>query len=263
MQLMGIVNATPDSFSDGGRMGEAAIAHALQLHAEGADSLDIGGESTRPGAQAVSVAEEFSRVIPVIQGIVAVSKAIKISIDTRRAAVAEAALAAGACMVNDVSGGRDPELLALVADKKVPIVLMHMRGEPATMMQYASYHDVLKDVWSELLASKAAAMRAGIAEAQIYLDPGIGFAKTTEQNLALLRHLQDYTQDHAIVLGASRKRFIGELTGQTVAADRLEGSLAVALWAFQAGVSILRIHDVAATRRSLDVFASIKGGPWR
>jgi dihydropteroate synthase len=262
MQLMGIVNVTPDSFSDGGRLGEDAVQHGLRLLEEGADWLDIGGESTRPGAAAVPPEEEAARVLPVIHALRRARPDAKLSVDTRRAAVAAEALAAGVQMVNDVSGGADPEMLALVARHQAEIVLMHMRGEPATMMTQTGYGNVVREVWAALLERRDAALQTGIDVSRIYLDPGIGFAKTTPQNLALLHTLPEYAAQHQVLLGASRKAFIGALTGQPVAAERVEGSLAVGLWALTAGVHILRVHDVAATRRALAVWRGIREAPW-
>ncbi len=259
MRLMGIVNATPDSFSDGGRMGAAAVAHALALCDAGADILDIGGESTRPGAAPVSAAEELDRVIPVVEAIRAARPAALLSVDTRRASVARAAVAAGARMINDVSAGADPEMFSVMAALTAAggeAVLMHMRGEPATMMREARYKDVVAEVRAELLARRAAAVAAGVVEARILLDPGIGFAKDTDQNLALLRALPIWTGAR-VLLGASNKRFIGAITGQERAAARLEGSLAVAIRAREAGVEVLRVHDVAATRRALLVWQAV------
>ncbi len=262
MQLMGIVNVTPDSFSDGGRLGDAAVQHGLRLLEEGADWLDVGGESTRPGAVAVSAEEEAARVLPVIDALRRERPDVKLSVDTRRASVAAAALAAGVQMVNDVSGGADPEMLPLVARSGVEIVLMHMRGEPTTMMSHTGYSDVVREVWATLRERREAALQAGIDESRVHLDPGIGFAKTTAQNLALLHTLPEYCAQHSVLLGASRKAFIGAITGQTVAAERVEGSLAVALWAVTSGVRILRVHDVGATRRALAVWRGIREAPW-
>ena len=262
MLLMGIVNVTPDSFSDGGRLGDAAVQHGLRLLEEGADWLDIGGESTRPGAAAVPPEEEAARVLPVIHALRHARPDAKLSIDTRRASVAAAALAAGVQMVNDVSGGADPEMLPLVARAGAEIVLMHMRGDPATMMAQTGYGNVVREVWAALVERRDAALHAGIDVSRIHLDPGIGFAKTTPQNLALLHTLPEYAAQHPVLLGASRKAFLGALTGQSNPAERVEGSVAVALWAVTAGVRILRVHDVAATRRALVVWKAIREAPW-
>lgn len=251
---MGILNVTPDSFSDGGRHLDprAAASAAERLVGEGAAILDVGGESTRPGAAEVDVDEELRRVLPVIRA--ARSLGVAISVDTRRARVAAEALDAGATMVNDVSGGADPGMFPLVAAAGCDYVLMHTRGTPATMMGLATYDDVCGEVWAALEARRADAEAAGVR--RIWLDPGIGFAKTTAQNLALLHDLPRRT-GVPVLLGASRKRFIGELTGQADAGSRVEGSLAVALWAAQAGVDILRVHDVGATVRALAVWRAM------
>jgi dihydropteroate synthase len=257
MRLVGILNVTPDSFSDGGRYvaTDAAIAHGRRLFEEGADWVDVGGESTRPGARPVPTDEEISRVVPVVRALAPLGC---VSIDTRHAAVAEAALAAGARVVNDVSAGADPEMLPLVAGAACTIVLMHMRGDPATMQSRATYADVCAEVWRELDERVEAARHAGVADDRIVLDPGIGFAKTAAHNLAILRDLPRRTA-RPVLLGASRKAFLGALTGQDKASDRLEGSLAVALHARDAGVAYLRVHDVAATRRALAVWDAIRG----
>ncbi len=251
MRLMGIVNVTPDSFSDGGRHADpsAAIAHGHALVAEGAAILDVGGESTRPGAPAVSLEDELRRVVPVIHGLR--DAGVPISVDTRKAAVARAARDAGATWVNDVSGGADPGMYAAVRGARY--VLMHSRGTPATMQQHTGYDDVCADVWGWLEARLDA---SGLDPADVLLDPGIGFAKTADQNLALLRDLPARTH-RPVLVGASRKAFIGALTGQTDAATRVEGSLAVAVHARASGVAVLRVHDVAATRRALVVWDAI------
>ncbi len=257
MKLMGILNVTPDSFSDGGLHFDtaAAVAHGRALFAEGAAWVDVGGESTRPGAAPVAPAEEADRVVPVVR---ALAPHGPVSVDTRRASVARAAIEAGATLVNDVSGGADPDMLPLVAEAGCAIVLMHMRGEPATMQRLAVYDDVCAEVWDALDARVAAARAAGIAPEHIVVDPGIGFAKTIDHNLALLRDLPRRTAGRRVLLGASRKAFIGALTGQARPADRVEGSIAVALHARDAGVEILRVHDVAATARALAVWEAIR-----
>lgn len=253
MRLMGIVNVTPDSFSDGGLHFDpgVAIAHGLALAAEGAAVLDIGGESTRPGAGAVPAEEELRRVVPVIEGLR--DAGVAISVDTRRAAVARAARDAGATWVNDVSGGADPAMFAAV--RGLIYVLMHTRGTPATMQRDTDYTDVCAEVWAWLAARAEA---SGLDPASVVLDPGIGFAKTADQNLALLRDLPCRT-GRPVLVGASRKSFIGAITGQAEPGLRLEGSLAVALHARDAGVAVLRVHDVAATRRALAVWDTLKG----
>lgn len=254
VQLMGIVNVTPDSFSDGGAHADP-VAHGLRLLDEGASIVDVGGESTRPGAAPVDPAEELERVVPVIRQIRAARGGARISVDTRRATVAEAAIAAGADLVNDVTAGRDPGMFGVVARGGAGMVLMHSRGTPETMMSLAEYDDVVAETWAELDHREAAARSAGIED--LFLDPGIGFAKRLEHNLALLRDLPRRA-NRRVVLGASRKSFLGALTGQAVPAERLEGSLAVALHARDAGVAVLRVHDVLATRRALLTWEAVR-----
>ena len=252
--IVGIVNGTPDSFSDGGAYDP--VSHALRLADEGAAMLDIGGESTRPGALAVDESEEKARVIPVIRTILRLRPGTQISVDTRRASTAAAALELGAVMVNDVSAGRDPDMFTLCGKAGATMVLMHMRGSPTTMRDLAIYDDVCAEVWSELAERAQAATKAGIH--RIVLDPGLGFAKSPAQNFAILRDLPNRRQ-HTVMVGASRKSFIGETTGQAVAADRVEGSIAVALHCMESGVGWVRVHDVASTRRAFAVRAAIAG----
>jgi dihydropteroate synthase len=256
-RVMGILNVTPDSFSDGGRFSspEAAIRQGLALFDEGASIVDVGGESTRPGAGAVDPEVERARVEPVVR---ALASRGPVSIDTRRASVARAAIQAGATLVNDVSGGADPEMFDVVAVAGCDIVLMHMRGAPDHMQRLTDYADVCAEVWAALEARRLAAIAAGVVATRILLDPGIGFAKDFEQNLALLRDLPTRTRTTRVLLGASRKAFIGTLTGQAVAAERVEGSLAVALHAADAGVELVRVHDVAATVRALTVWRAVR-----
>lgn len=256
MKVMGILNVTPDSFSDGGQHNgfEAAVAHGRTLFDEGAHWVDVGGESTRPGAAAVGEDQEHDRVVRVIRALAAHGP---VSVDTRRASVARAALDAGATLINDVSGGADPAMLPFAAEAGCGIVLMHMRGEPDTMQRLAVYDDVCVEVWAALDQRAAAAEAAGVRRANIVLDPGLGFAKTGAHNIALLRDLPRRTPGRTVLIGASRKRFIGDLTGQPNAADRLEGSLAVALHAHHAGAAIIRVHDVAATVRALRVWEAV------
>jgi dihydropteroate synthase len=258
--VMGVVNVTPDSFWDGGRFAhaEAAVAHGLALAEQGADWLDVGGESTRPGAVPVSDDEERARVLPVIEGL-AKRTALAISIDTRRARVAEAALAAGARIVNAVSGLRDPELAAVCAAHGATLVLNHMRGEPATMQRAPHYDDVVREVRDELLAEVERAERAGVPRAQIWLDPGLGFGKhMLRHNLPLLAGLdQLVATGFPVLVGASRKSFLGALSGASVA-ERLPGSLAVATAAVLAGARGVRVHDVAETRQAVDVALAIR-----
>lgn len=260
MKIMGILNVTPDSFSDGVDSASRSahgdfVTRGLALLAEGADILDVGGESTRPGATMITESVERSRVTPVLRELRGRSPHAILSIDTRHASVAAAAIEAGANFVNDVSAGADPDMFDVVARAGVPIVLMHMRGNPDTMQSLARYRDVCTEVWEELESRDRVAAEAGITDR--WLDPGIGFAKDTEQNLEILRDLPKRRR-HRILLGASRKAFIGRITGQSVAAERIEGSLAVALAAYDAGVGILRVHDVAATRRALAVWSGIR-----
>jgi len=251
---MGILNLTPDSFWDGGRHAEleAAIARAHQMIDEGADLIDVGGESTRPGADEIDTDEEIARTAPVIERIA--SLGVPVSIDTRKATVAKAALDAGASLVNDVSGGTfDPAMLPLVADRRVRIVLMHMRGTPKTMDAQTRYGDVMDDVRAELAERVRDAKHAGVDESCVLLDPGIGFAKTNDQSVELVRRIDELRSDgFPLVVGPSRKRFIG---GE--ASDRLEGTLAVCAWLAVHRVDIVRVHDVAEVRRVVDMIGRI------
>ena len=259
-RIMGILNVTPDSFSDGGRWHtpEAAVARGLELVAEGADLLDIGGESTRPGAAGVPVDEELRRVVPVIAAL-ARQVAVPLAVDTRRSAVAQAALAAGATIVNDVSALGDPEMAAVVREAGAGVVLMHMRGTPAEMQRDPRYEDVVAEVRAFLAARMAAAVAAGIGRGQIMIDPGIGFGKTTAHNLALLGALEQFAELAPVLVGASRKRFIGEITGAPVE-DRLAGSLTVAIWSLLRGAAVLRVHDVAATCAAVRMAGALADG---
>jgi dihydropteroate synthase len=260
--VMGIVNVTPDSFSDGGMFQDAqdAVAHAAQLADEGADLLDIGGESTRPGSDPVSVDEELSRVLPVIEGIRAARPDVVVSVDTRRGEVAEYALKAGAAVVNDVGAGRDAPMFDLVRDAGAGLVLMHMLGDPKTMQDDPRYEDVVGEVHEFLRERVEAAVFAGLAAEQLAVDPGTGFGKNLEHNLALLRALEAFADlDAALLVGVSRKRFVGALSGVERAADRLEGSIAAAVWCAANGADIVRVHDVGATVRALRVTDAI----WR
>ena len=260
-RLMGILNTTPDSFSDGGlyHAPDAAFARARAMIAEGADLLDLGGESTRPGAEEVPVAEEIARTAPLIAALRAAGIGTPLSIDTRKARVADAALHAGADMVNDVAALQfDPDLAPLVASAGVPVCLMHAQGSPKVMQADPRYADVVLDVYDALAARIAAAEAAGIARARIVIDPGIGFGKTVAHNLSLIRSLSLlHGFGCAILLGASRKRFIGTLSGVDIPEARLPGSLAVALAGVAQGVQMLRIHDVAATRAALTLWQSV------
>jgi dihydropteroate synthase len=263
--VMGIVNVTPDSFSDGGELADAYDAErfAAQLLDEGADLVDVGGESTRPGSDPVPVEEELRRVIPVIERVRAARVDAVISVDTRRPEVASEALRAGAQVVNDVTGGRDPRLLEVTRDAGAGLVLMHMLGEPKTMQDDPRYDDVVVEVHEYLRERVEAAVFAGVAAEALAVDPGIGFGKNLEHNLALLRSLEDFTDlDAALMVGVSRKRFLGALTGVERAKDRLEGSLAAATWAAAHGADVVRVHDVLATRRALAVVdALVREGP--
>jgi dihydropteroate synthase len=259
ISVIGIVNVTPDSFSDGGVHFDraAAVDSALRMEGDGAAMIDVGGESTRPGSDAVSVEEELDRVIPVIEEIRRRS-AIAISIDTRKATVATAALDAGATVINDVSALRhDPEMRALAAPRGVAVILMHMRGEPKTMQQNPQYDDVVADVAGELRQWRDEALAAGIDPSRIYVDPGIGFGKTFDHNLQLLAHCDVLTTVAPVVIGASRKAFIGHLTGQAAGPDRVYGSLAAVAAATRGGAAYVRVHDVRATVDFIKVYEAI------
>jgi dihydropteroate synthase len=260
MKLMGVVNVTPDSFSDGGLYldPEAAIAHGEELARAGAAILDVGGESTRPGAEEVSADEELRRVRPVIEALA--GGEAQISVDTSKSAVAEAALDAGAAIVNDVTALRgDPEMAALCAERGPTVILMHMAGSPRTMQRNPVYDDVVEEVRDFLARRVEAATAAGIAEERIWLDPGIGFGKTAEHNLELLRRLSELTDlGRPLVVGASRKSFIGRLDG-SAAGERLGGSIASSVLAAAEGADVLRVHDVAETAEALAVTAAILG----
>jgi dihydropteroate synthase len=253
--IMGVVNVTPDSFSDGGVFDDdaAAIAHARRLIAEGAEIVDVGGESTRPGADPVPVEDELERVIPVIEGI----SGAQVSIDTMKLEVAEKALDAGASYVNDVTAFRhEPELAGLVADRGVDCCLMHMLGEPRTMQDDPRYDDVVDDIKAFLEERMAFAVKAGVREERIQLDPGIGFGKTLEHNLELLRRLDELVAlGRPIVVGTSRKSFLGKLTGRDVT-DRVHATVATNVIAYERGARVFRVHDVAATRDALEVAAA-------
>jgi dihydropteroate synthase len=258
VQIMGIVNVTPDSFSDGGRFLDvaAAIAHGLALEAEGAAFIDVGGESTRPGADAVSAQEELRRVMPVIEGLVAGGAAATISIDTSKAEVARAALDAGAAFVNDVTALRDPAMAELVAARGVECCLVHMQGEPRTMQRDPHYGDVVAEVRDFLAARVEAAVAAGIARERILIDPGIGFGKTVEHNLALLDRLDEIVAlGQRVLIGTSRKSFLGPLARRDDEA-RLAGTIATNVIALLRGASVFRVHDVAAVADALAVAAA-------
>jgi dihydropteroate synthase len=262
--VMGVVNVTPDSFSDGGMFATAddAVQHGATLADDGADLLDIGGESTRPGSDPVPLDEELRRVIPVIEGMRKARPGTPVSVDTRRHEVARAAIEAGAAVVNDVTGGRDPAMFEAVRDGGVGIVLMHMLGEPKTMQDDPRYDDVVAEVHEYLRERIEAAVFAGIPEERICVDPGIGFGKNVEHNLALLRAVSGLrTLGAAVLVGASRKRFIGTLSGTDDPAERLEGSLAAAVLAVAFGADVVRVHDVRETVRAVRVAdAIVRGG---
>ena len=256
---MGIINVTPDSFSDGGVHFDRAKAvdAALRMEVDGAAIVDIGGESTRPGAEPVSEEAEIERVVPVIEEIRRRSD-VPISIDTMKSNVAEMALQAGADMINDVTALRaDTAMRALAARSGVPVILMHMRGEPRTMQKHIQYDDVVSDVARELTMFRDQAIAAGIDGAQIFIDPGIGFAKTFEHNLELLARAQELASIAPLVIGASRKAFVGHLTGRAAGPDRMVGSLAAVAAAYRAGAAMVRVHDVRETVDFLKVLKAI------
>lgn len=258
--VMGVVNVTPDSFSDGGAFfdPDAAIEHGLRLIGEGADILDIGGESTRPGAESVDPEEDVRRVIPVIKGLS--GQAPWISVDTRHAATMRAALESGANFINDISAlSFDPQSLDAVRGSEASICLMHMRGTPQTMNEKTNYNNILDDVLYYFDERIHACERAGIGSDRLILDPGIGFAKTTRQNLVLIHNIGAICAlGFPVLLGVSRKRFISAVADECAPVDRLGGSLAAGLYGVSQGVKILRVHDVAATRQALAVHGAIE-----
>jgi len=258
MRLIGIVNVTPDSFSDGGLYldADAAIAHGLELIAEGAEVLDVGGESTRPGAEAVDANEERRRTEPVVRALAGAGHAV--SIDTSKASVAEAALDAGARIVNDVTAFRgDPDLAGLCAERRCEVVLMHMLGTPRTMQDDPRYDDVVLDVKASLAERIERAVAAGVEEERIWIDPGIGFGKTLAHNLELLRRLGELRDlGRPIIVGTSRKRFIGTITGRE-AGERIGGTVASSVLAVEAGAEAVRVHDVIEVREALSVAEAI------
>jgi len=259
--LMGVVNVTPDSFSDGGLYldADAAVEHGELLAGEGADILDVGGESTRPGAAPVSEEEELRRVVPVVERLAGVGP--RVSIDTTKVVVARAALEAGADIVNDVSAFRfDPELAGLVAEAGVDCCLMHMLGEPRTMQENPRYGDVVAEVKAFLEERLAFAAGEGVPEERVWLDPGIGFGKTAEHNLELLRRLDEIVAiGRPVVVGTSRKSFLGKLTGGRPEGERLPGTIATNVVALERGASVFRVHDVAQVRDALLVAAATFG----
>ena len=257
-RVMGILNVTPDSFSDGGRFSEPdrALRQAERMVDDGADILDVGGESTRPGAEAVSLDEELERVVPIIERL-ATRFDVPVSIDTSKPEVMRAAVAAGAAMVNDVNALRAPDAIATVAGLGVPVCLMHMQGEPRTMQQSPQYDDVVADIIDYLAARVAACEGGGIARAHLLLDPGFGFGKTLEHNLALLARLRDFARlGMPLLVGISRKSMLGAVTGRDVE-DRVAASVAAALMAVERGAAILRVHDVAPTVDALKVWRAV------
>lgn len=260
--VMGVLNVTPDSFSDGGRFADPthAVDHARQMVSDGADLIDIGGESTRPGAPRISADEQIRRIIPVIRELRDLPTLL--SVDTTRAEVVAAAIDAGAHMVNDISGGLDdPGMLPLVASLHVPIVLMHMRGQPATMQKLMDYRDVVTEVRQHLAARRDAAVAAGIERHNILLDPGIGFAKGFEHNLTVLRRLQELTDlGHPLALGTSRKSFVGKITGEDEPSHRLFGTAATISWCVANGAAILRVHDVGPMSKVIRMTQAIRKG---
>jgi dihydropteroate synthase len=261
--VMGVVNVTPDSFSDGGRWldPEKAIAHARQLVADGAGILDIGGESTRPGAHAVPAEEQLRRVMPVLERLEGIDA--RLSIDTTKTLVAEAAIGAGADIVNDVTALRDdPGLAGLCADRGVTVCLMHMLGEPRTMQDDPRYDDVVDDIKAFLEERVEHAVAAGIAEDRIWLDPGIGFGKTVDHNLTLLARLDELAAlGRPIVVGTSRKGFIGKISGEDIE-GRVPGTIATNVIALSNGAEVFRVHDVAAVAQALNVAAATFRGQW-
>jgi dihydropteroate synthase len=259
--VMGVVNVTPDSFSDGGRhaTADSAIAHARRLIDEGADLLDIGGESTRPGASPVDPDAEWARIGPVIAGLR--DCGLPLSVDTRRAGVMRRALAAGADMINDVAGFAEPASIEAVAASEAALCAMHMLGEPFTMQREPVYRDVVSEVVGFLYGRLEALVRAGVARERVVLDPGIGFGKTADHNVRLIRELGRLVDlGQPVLAGVSRKSLIGELTGGRPVGDRLAGSVAGALALVDRGAKIVRVHDVGATRQALDVWQALAVG---
>jgi dihydropteroate synthase len=259
---MGIVNVTPDSFSDGGRALDprVAVAGVRAMAAAGAAICDVGAESTRPGAEPVPEDEEIARIRPVLEALAGDRAGVPLSVDTRRASVAALAIDAGAVLVNDVTAGADPGMLPLVADRGAGICLMHMQGKPLTMQDHPRYDEVVSDVTAFLAGRMEAAVAAGVPEEHVLLDPGIGFGKSADHNLALLRGLPSIAAlGRPVLVGLSRKGIIGALTGRDVS-DRLAGSIGGALAAVAAGAAVVRVHDVPETVDALRVFTEIRGG---
>ena len=262
--LVGVVNVTPDSFSDGGLRldAEAAVAHGLELAEEGADVLDVGGESTRPGAEPVPAADEIARVLPVVERLVSKLPDTPLSIDTRKPEVARAALEAGASIVNDIGAGTEPGMFEAVREAGAGMILMHMRGEPRTMQVDPTYDDVVAEVTAFLRDRLEAAVAAGIERDRLCADPGLGFGKDLDHNLELLRATGRMREDLAVpfLVGPSRKRFIGTLTGADDPADRVEGTAGAVAWCAAEGADLVRVHDVRAMRRVVQVVDAIARG---
>src|SRR5918992_523984 len=259
--LVGVINVTPDSFSDGGEFfgTETAVARAKALLDEGAQVIDVGGESTRPGSDPVSPEEELRRVLPVIQGILSACPDSIVSIDTYRSSIAEAALDAGARAVNDVTALGDPRMAGLMAERGCPIILMHMLGEPKSMQQHPHYEDVVREVRDFLAERAQQAIRAGVELENIILDPGIGFGKTPEHNLKLLKRLDSLVElGFPVLVGVSRKSFLGKITGSEDPKSRLFGTVAANVLAYERGASLFRVHDVRANKEALAVAATIR-----
>lgn len=258
---MGILNVTPDSFSDGGQLPtpDAAVERGVRMVEDGADILDVGGESTRPGSDPVAAGEEIARTLPAVEGLAKEVPGVPLSIDTRKSEVARAALEAGATIVNDVSAGADPAMFQAVASSGAGMVLMHMQGNPKTMQEEPRYDDVVAEVGAYLETRAAAAVAAGIPREAICIDPGIGFGKTLEHNLALMKHVDTLVKlGFPVLVGPSRKRFIGTLL-EAEAEDRLEGTAGAVAWLAAAGVHVVRVHDVAEIGRVLRVVDAIAG----
>ena len=262
--LMGVLNVTPDSFSDGGDFlgPERAVARAANMVDEGARIIDVGGESTRPGSDPVSPEEEARRVVPVIRELLAELPDAIVSVDTHRSGTAEAALEAGARIVNDVTALRgDPRLIDVVAGARCPVILMHMLGEPKTMQRDPRYGDVVREVRDFLAGRAERAVAAGVEEENVILDPGIGFGKTLEHNLALLNNLDSIVElGFPVLVGASRKSFIGKITGVEEARERVPGTLAANVIAYERGATFFRVHDVRANREALAVAEAVRHG---
>ena len=263
--IMGILNVTPDSFSDGGLYlpPGSAIDHAMEMAEQGADIIDIGGESTRPGARVVSVQQQRERVLPVVKELrLQLPADVRISIDTRSSEIAREALALGADIINDVSAGRaDEQMFAVAAQSRAPLILMHMQGSPETMQDNPGYDDVVEEVYGFLLARAAAAEAAGVAREQIVIDPGIGFGKRREDNLRLLAHLDVFADSgYPVLLGTSRKRFMGSICNTCIPGKLEYATVATTALGVQAGVSMFRVHDVYANRQAVDVAWAIRRG---